>query len=124
MYGLPEDFDAGIFVGSSVEQICVTANQIVVQFEGRLILTLEGTFCVSVRPSTAAESHPVLQRLRVPTFLPEILSLIEQKVINATGTRDGTLTLQFEKGDRLQALDDSSAYESYRIFHRGVEMIV
>jgi hypothetical protein len=124
LYGLPEDFDARIFVGSTVEQICVTANQIVVQFEVRFILTIEGPYCLLVRSSATAESQPVTQRLQVPTFVPEILSLIEQKVISATSTRDGTLTLQFEKGDLLQVLDDSPAYESYRIFHRGVEVIV
>ena len=110
-------------MGRSVE-VCVTANQIVVQFEGQLILTMEGACCVSIRQSATAQGQSAIHRLRVPAFVPEILSLIEQKVSTAEGTRDGTLTLRFEKGDLLQVLDDSPAYESYRILRGGVAVIV
>lgn len=124
MKGLPEEFDPQIFVDRIVEQICVNANQISIQFGDRLILTIEGAFCLTVAASAASASDSTPLRLEAPTFVPEILALIEQKVMSAQAMQNGTLTIQFERGDVLQVLVDSSFYESYRIYHRDQEIIV
>jgi hypothetical protein len=121
---LPEQFEAQILVGRAVEQICVNANQISLQFGDQLLLVIEGAFCLTTTaPATVARYSPPL-RLEAPTFVPELLSLIEQNVVKGQSAQDGALTLQFEKGDVLQVLVDTPMYESYKIYYRGQELIV
>ena len=69
-------------------------------------LVIEGAFCLTIATSATVGSHPTPLRLEAPAFVPEILSLIERKVMSAQGMRDGTLTLEFERGDVLQVLVD------------------
>ncbi len=58
MYGLPDDFDAGAFVGRTLEQVCFTENQVTLHFDGMIDITVESAFVHGDRKSES--SHPVI----------------------------------------------------------------
>lgn len=125
MYGLPESFDADIFVGRSVEQVCFAANQVAIHFDDDLHVVIQGEFSLktaqgqvsgaiddSVSPDTSVMPHHCL------------VCIIGAKVARADGTKEGTLTLSCESGEVLQLVDASPMYEAYTISHRGETWIV
>ena len=100
MYGLPESFDATVFVGRSVEQVCFTTNQITVHFDDDLHVTIQGEFSLRFAGGTASASGdesvgcsgPLIARHR-------LVALIGSEVVSAVGTREGTLTVEWKSGE-------------------------
>lgn len=44
MYKFPEDFDAAVFVGRTLEMVCVNANQVYFHFNDDLMICAESAF--------------------------------------------------------------------------------
>ena len=118
MFGLPKDFNASVFVGQELIQICFTANTIHLTFDREVTITLLSSF---------VEKHGLNEMSRretVPVLSSGLMRLIGQKVSSASSESDGTLTLEFEDGNTLICLDDSPSYESYSIRVGDKEIIV
>lgn len=112
MYGLPKDFDGGFFLGSALEQICVSANTMSLHFNRDIMVTVEGDYsCREIAGSTAIKAN------RVPAFNADLTRLLEQIITDVAGSTDGTLELTFANGYRL-AIYDTPQYEAYHIKHR------
>ena len=118
MYGLQQDFDATIFVGQELIQICFSANTVDFTFSGDILITLESSFIYRSTPTGA--DH----REAVPVSSSDLMHLIGHKIDSATATSDGTLALIFDNGHALTFLDDSTDYESYSIRIGQREIIV
>ena len=81
MYGLPDDFDGGFLLGQRLIQIRVTQNQIVLQFEEDVTITLEGEFACT--PSTSSRT-PV--RREVPDFDAGLKTLFGQAITGVSSS--------------------------------------
>jgi uncharacterized protein DUF6188 len=113
MYGLPKDFDGGVFVGRTLEMICFAQYRLYLHFERGLTVSIESSF--STTPDRIID---------VPVVESDLMRLIGSVVVAATGDDLGTLTLAFYGGDKLRVYDSSKAYESYTISYDGKELVV
>ena len=118
MYGLPKSFDPSVFRGKTLDQVCFSANSITLSFEGRLSLTILGTFIL--REGRSARSV----KQAVPVMTSNLMGLTGKTVQTAQASTDGTLVLRFEGGRSLTLVDDSSTYESYAVRIEDEEIIV
>ena len=119
MYGLPEDFDPSFFIGRRLELICFGENTVNLHFDGELHITIESAFIYH-----APETDSTGQREEIPVLSSEIMRLIGSSIIDCSASTDGALSLTFENDRRLQILDTSSQYESYRIDYGQMNVIV
>lgn len=117
MYGLPTDFDSGIFVGRTLELVCFAAYQFNLHFGQNLMIQVNGEYSLQMD----AGSEPEI--IEPPEFHPGLTKLLEQTVSNASSTRDGMLTLQFSSGAVFTCYDRTPGYESYYI-HIGDRRII
>lgn len=117
MYGLQLGLDLSFFVGSSLSQVCIGANELTLNFDSDVSVTVESRIAIT-SPGRGTEQF---DDLRASAGL--LAELLERQVITAEGYPDGTLRLQFETGQILDLYDTSDAYESYQIRH-GSEVIV
>jgi cytoskeletal protein RodZ len=110
MYGLPDSFDASVLVARILEQICFTENQVTLQFDGAVDITVESALMHGDRRNES--SHQVI---RVPVQESNLMRLLGSSVVASSSNNEGTLKLIFSNGDVLQILDDSEDYESYQL---------
>jgi hypothetical protein len=118
MYGLPKSFDPSVFRGKTLDQVCFTVNSITLSFEGRILLTILGTFILRERTNARAVKQAV------PVMTSNLMSLTGKTVQNAQASTDGTLVLRFEGGRTLTLVDDSRMYESYALRIGDNEIVV
>jgi hypothetical protein len=118
MYGLPEDFDASVFVGRELQQVSFTANTISLVFDGDVAIAVESTIVLQLGSVAAPE------RQTPPVTSSRLMALAGLTVQSARSDRDGTLALDFGGGRSLTLLDDSSQYESYQIQMPGRQIVV
>ena len=117
MYGSPKDFDGQIFVGRTLEMLCVSANQIYLYFSGQLSICVEASY--SLQSKNLAEARIV----GVPTVEPDLFKLLERSVIAASAQEGGTLVLEFDNDFVFKCYDPTDLYEAYEI-RDGVRKIV
>ena len=117
MYGLPQDFDGKFLIGRTLEQICFNANQISLQFDADVAITIESRY--SYQDAAPAVSTPTSS---VPALQSNLMQLLGQTVERVEGTSDGTLSLLFTNGHRLRCFDDPH-YESYKI-RNGARVVI
>ena len=118
MYGLPDDFDASIFVGRELEQVCFWAYSIHLVFDRDVSVTLESSFSFRSTPDKELVDESI------PVRSSDLMILIGRKVEHAWAERNGTLNLSFAGGATLVCLDETKQYESYRIRIADKEIIV
>ena len=119
MYGLPLDFDAKFLVGRNLEQICFNQNQIALHFDDDLSIIVE-----SALSHESSQSLSDARVVEVPVSDSDLMQLLGFSVSDASGDKDGTLTLVFDNGHTLKCYDTSHEYESYKIAYRGHSRIV
>ena len=117
MNGLPSDINLDFFHGETLLQICVGANEIIWNFTGYISITLMSEFACT-RPGGARHGFDDFRRA-----VGDVAYLVHEAVKSAKGTPDGTLTLEFGDGSRLELYDDSKQFESY-VISNGDEVIV
>jgi hypothetical protein len=118
MYRLPTDFDGKFLIGRRLEQICFNENQISLQFDADVAITIENGYAYQDIPSpvsTAANSIPAMQS--------NLMQLVGHTISRVEGTNDGTLWLVFENGHQLRCFDNPR-YESYQIRNGALVIIV
>jgi hypothetical protein len=117
MYGLPPDIDLSFFHGKTLQQVCIGANEIILHFDADISITIMSPIECMV-PGTALQEYEDYRKAAgvVVVFLQDV-------VASAKGHADGTLSLEFQGGGRLDVRDDSTHYESYMILN-GQDCIV
>ena len=98
MYGLPSDFDAKVFVERTLEQICFNQNQIALHFDDNVSIIVESAF--------SHDGNQPLSETRVvevPVSHSDLMQLVGFSVSEASGDKDGTLTLVFDNATFLGA---------------------
>lgn len=110
MYGLPLDFDAGFLVGRTLEQVRIGTFQVSLVFDDALWFHFETDVTVTrgadeVGLSDASDAGKAM------------VDFLGRSVERASGTVDGTITLEFDNCDRIKIHDSSERYESYQIKH-------
>ena len=117
MYGLPVDFDASFLIGRTLEQVCFTANQVIFNFDAGVRIVVEAAFSVALQGATS------LRIVEVPCSDSDVMRLLERRISDASGSRDGTLTVTFVD-EVLAIYDNSREYESYQIWQGDTVLYV
>jgi hypothetical protein len=117
MYGLPADFDGRIFVGRTLELVCFAAYHFNLHFDQHIGVQVNGEYSLQMDPGFEPEI------IEPPDFHPGLTKLLEQPVKDASGSRDGTLTIHFSSGAVFTCYDRTPGYESYYI-HIGDRWII
>jgi hypothetical protein len=108
MKKIPEDFDANIFVGRTLEMICFNANQIYFHFDHHLFITAETSFTFNKQGETIEVAVPALQS--------GLMQLLEHHVSKVSLEEQHILILVFDNEHELRFADNAPGlYESYRI---------
>lgn len=117
MYGLPEDFDATVFLGHELVMVSFTTNTVNLVFDGDVAITIEASFRHHSPTGEASTEVP-------PVRSSTLMTLLGHRVVAARSSRDGTLTLQFDGAGSIDCLDDSKAFESYHLRFADREVVV
>jgi hypothetical protein len=117
MYGLQIGVDLSFFVGTALSQVCIGANELILNFDSDISVTVESRIALT-SPGTATEQF---DNLRASAAL--LVGLLELQVATVEARPEGTLRLQFKTGHILDLYDTSETYESYQIRH-GSDVIV
>ncbi len=115
MNGLPPDFDASFIAGSTIIQICVGANEVILRFAEDIDIVIECDVDISM-PTRSISTGSAAE------IATAFMGMLPQRVISARGSVSGDLTLVMD--DLALTIHDSSPeYESYQIRH-GEDLIV
>jgi hypothetical protein len=109
MYGLPEDFDASVFVGHDLEHIMFTSNTVFFSFGPELSVNTTSSFLYR-KEALGSETKQV-----VPVGSSDVMSLLGKSVKVSRSDRSGMLELTFDDGQMLTFYDDQPSFESYSL---------
>ncbi len=118
MHGIPQDFDASIFVGSIFELVTFTQNSIHFVFNPGGTITLTSLYVY--RFDRAADG---VEKGVVPVTSSRLMELVGQEVRSAEKEKR-VLRLCFDEERSLEFLDDSDQYESFTITIGNREIFV
>jgi hypothetical protein len=117
MNKFPEDFDAGIFVGRTLEMICFAAYQVNFHFGSHISISAETSFTFE-KPSAIAQ-------ITIPVMQSDLMQLLEHEVSKASVQDQHILTLMFEGGYLLRFSDTApGVYESYHVYIGDKRIII
>lgn len=119
MYGLASEFDASRLVGCTLENVSFSVNTVHLSFAKDVAITIEACFMHSI-PGEVGGSKP----MRVPLRESRLMQLAGESIDSAQATLDGTLSLTFSNGHRLELYDDTPQYEAYRLRLGQDEIVV
>lgn len=119
MYGLPPEFDAGVFVGRTLHEVCFTENQVLLGFDGDVRISIQSSLSHQL---AGTEMAPEVTT--VPVSSSTLMQLVGLQVAGASADTDGTLCLTFSNDDVIYIFDDTSEYESYQLNIRGQLIVV
>ncbi len=111
MYGLPAELDLNFLVGPILLQVCIGENEVILNFDGEISITIESSFLV--RDPNGLEI--VFEDSQ--SAAGSLVKLISDAIAKVHGQSDGTLRLWFTRGDILEIYDSFESYESYQIQH-------
>lgn len=109
MYGLPDDFDPGVFVGRRLESITFAENVIVLTFSEGVTVSISGTVFYQEAADTPR------RRERPLTTHTSFVGAVGRTVEATDLKSPQELILRLEKGFSITLVDDSDEYESYLI---------
>lgn len=111
MYGLPSDLDLKFFIGITLTQLCFGENEVILNFDGDVSITIESKLCVRGATGQAIIFDDSLSSASM------LVELVSDSITEAIGRQDGTLCLSFAGGATIEIHDSSEHYESYHIRH-------
>ncbi len=119
MYGLPKDADLRFFIGSTLTQICIGANEVIFRFDNDADVTVEGDLSlvgvegtVATHKSAGATGRAVIDQIG--------RSVVEVDADYTTGT----LKLKLSSGIWIFAHDSFPHCESYQIRKGDARIVV
>jgi hypothetical protein len=111
LYGLPAGVDFRFFMGLMLTQVCIGLHELILHFGSDATVTVEGDLGVR------APAHPEQIVSDYRQAAADVASLLGRTVADVEPQDDGTLSLDFAGGWRLNFYDSSAHYESYQIQH-------
>lgn len=118
MHGIPQDFDASVFIGSILEPLTFTQNSIHFVFDPGRAITLSSSYVYRFDRTVNGIEKGV-----VPVTSSRLMELVGQVVKSAESDKR-LLRLGFDEGRSLEFLDDSDQYESFTIAIGNREIFV
>ena len=97
-------------------------NQISLHLDDDIRVVIMGQFSLD-GAGTSVEGEGDEAVHSTSTARHQLARLVGTRIVKASGTRDGTLSLQCESGDVLR-LFDTPMYEAYSISNRGQLLII
>jgi hypothetical protein len=116
MYGLPADIDLTSFTGVRLQQVCIGANEAILNFENSISLNMSSDFRLE------SAEYDALYRDHVKGSCA-LAALVDGVVTGVSYTSGGTLTIRFDADRVLEVYDSSHEYESYQL-HLGTTTYV
>lgn len=117
MYRLAQDADVSFMIGAELVQVCIGRNEIILNFEPDVRVTLLSEFSISQGTRTVAYAEGSAGGSALLPLLHDVISA-------AASTPRGGLVLTFQSGRSLEIPDTSDQYESFLIAGKGREIIV
>jgi hypothetical protein len=117
MYRLPHDVDLSFFCNRTLFQVCIGANEMILNFGEGLSITVTSSIGWTGRTG----AHDTYEDFSKAASA--IVTLLDDLVTSAHGDAKGTLSLNFHSGIKLEFYDNSDQYESYLI-KNGDKLIV
>lgn len=117
MYPLPHDTDLSFLVGSELLQVCVGLNEVILNFDRDVRITMLTHFAVETLPSGLVRYENSI------TGGPALLFLLHEQIVAASATDEGDLIVTFRTGARLLVYDTSNQFESFYVAKGDVQII-
>ena len=118
MNRLPTGIDLSFFNGQTFMQMCIGRHDLQLNFDEGVSISVESVIGIF-------NVHGAETRCEDLTKAASLLTdLLDVAVVSASGTLDGTLHLEFERGQRVSIYDTKDHYESYVIKHHGQVIVV
>lgn len=108
MNGLPDDFDAGIFVGKTIERICIREVSAEVTFDDQTAITAFGQVTLNGVTIWVDRTGPD----RRPS---DLFPFLGQTIRSARVEDQSTLALTFDGSAVLRFVEDTDMYECYHL---------
>lgn len=118
MYRLSTSEDLSFFIGLDLLQVCVGKNELILNFDGGVRLTVLSEFAVCPVGGEWERFDDPVDGSRA------VLRLLQDSVSGAEATEDGGLRIRFASGASMRVFDTSDAYESFLIRHGTKEIVV
>lgn len=118
MYRLSKEVDLSFLHGVTVLQVCIGANELIVNCDRGVRLTLLSE--IAVRPPGGAVG---IYSETASAAMP-LVRLLHDVVVEALATDVGGLMLKFASGASLEAFDTSDQYESFWIQNGDDKIVV
>ena len=117
MHRLPPDIDLTFLREKPLFQVCIGQNEMILNFDESVSITVTSRIGITGR----LEKFDTYEDFTKAA--PAVLALLHDVVTAAEGDTDGTLTLTFRSGIKLEFFDTTERYESYLVKH-GDKVIV
>jgi hypothetical protein len=118
MHPLSKDVDLSFLIGQELIQVCVGANELILNFQANARITVLSDF-IAGGPDRESQRYS-----RPSEGAPAVFPLLHQSIIQARATESGGLLLVFVSGAFLEVCETSAEYESFWISHDGRNLIV
>jgi hypothetical protein len=103
--------ELGFLLGLQLLQVCIGANEVILNFDGYVSITVESRITFS----DASGLNTVYAHL--PSAGVSLVKLLSSNIDRMAFEQDGTLSLHFGTGDTLSLHKDSGPFESYHVKH-------
>jgi hypothetical protein len=120
MYGLPSDTDVSFIARQRLIQACFGQNDLILKFDENGYVSILVMSAIGCIPSTGV-CRRVADFREAANF---VLGLLGVLVSSVQVIAEGTLSITFESGERLEIYDDRRQFESYTIEHSGKTIVV
>jgi hypothetical protein len=118
MYRLSTTEDLSFLVHAEVIQVCIGANEAILNFDSDVRITILADFSVAAADGAAVRYDDPRQGAAA------LVGLLNDSIATAAATRSGDLRVAFASGAELFAFDSNSEYESFWIKGPSGEIIV
>ena len=118
MYRLSQDASLSFLIGVELLQVCVGKNEVILNFDRNVRLTILSDFSVSV----AGGRSSIYQE--ITTGAVALFPLLHDVIGQASATEAGGLFLRFRSGMCVEVFDTSEHYESFWISNGDKQIIV
>jgi hypothetical protein len=118
MHGLPPDTDLSFFSGKTLVQVCIGVNEIILNFEPILRVTVLSSICCAPPATTLQTFSDAREAAKV------LVCFLDDKIATASAGPDGAVTILFQSGGRIQLVEDRTDYESYIIDNGAASIVV
>ncbi len=118
MYRLSKDASLSFLIGVELLQVCVGRNEVILNFDRNVRLTILSDFSVSI-----AGGRSIIYKETI-TGAVALFPLLHDVIEQARATEEGGLFLKFRSGMCVEAFDTSEQYESFWISNGDKQIIV